>query len=135
MRFVKLSEDDIKGMATSYQNLIAEAWELLFFLWGKEIGKEIWGHISEKEEPLKRAADLIEGRGWAEKILLEEEMVIAKDCIETHKSYDSPSCHILRGIISAIHEKSTRKLIEVEEVKCESLGDEHCEFKIKRKEL
>lgn len=135
MRFVKLSEEDIKRIANSYQNLIAEAWELLFYLWGKEMGKEMWMHISDSDEPLKRAADLIEGRGWVEKIFLEEKMVIVKDCIETNKSYDSPSCHILRGIISAIHEESTRKLVEVEEVKCESLDDEHCEFKIEEKEL
>ncbi len=133
MRFVKLTEEDIERIANSYQDLIADAWEFLFYLWGKEMGKEIWEHISGNDEPIKKAADLIEGRGWVEEIFLEKEMAIAKGCIETNKSYDSPSCHILRGIISAIHEESTRRLIDVEEVKCESLEDEHCEFKIKEK--
>lgn len=135
MRFSKLSEKEIKGIADTYQGLIAEAWELLFYLWGKEVGKEIWGDISDDEEPLKNAADIIEERGWVEEILLEKELAIARNVIEINESYDAPSCHILRGMISAIYEGWSSKLVEVEEVKCESVEDEHCEFEIKEKEL
>ncbi|MBS3816434.1 MAG: hypothetical protein KGY76_02600 [Candidatus Thermoplasmatota archaeon] len=135
MRFVKLSEEGIKRTATTYQNLMAEAWEVLFYLWGKGIGEEIADKISDEDDHLEKGANLIEGRGWTQEMVLEENLAIAKGSIEADPSFDDPSCHILRGIICSIHENSTPKIIEVEEVKCESLGNKHCEFEIKEREL
>ncbi|MFP3871964.1 MAG: V4R domain-containing protein [Candidatus Natronoplasma sp.] len=135
MRFVKLSDEDIKNISRFYQNMIGDAREILLYLWGKAVGENIIDQLSNDSKPLKRASNMLKGRGWAEEIILEKKSAIVKGSIEIDKSLDTPSCNIIRGILSGIYEGATGDLVEVEEVKCESIGDEHCEFEIKKKEF
>ncbi|MEF8874669.1 MAG: V4R domain-containing protein [Candidatus Thermoplasmatota archaeon] len=134
MRFVKLSEEEVKNVSQFYQNMIGDAREILLYLSGKAVGEKISEHISD-EEPLKRAGNMIKGRGWTEEITLEKERAVANGSIEIDKSLDRPSCNMIRGILCGVYEKTTGEIIEVDEVRCESLNDENCEFKIKKKEF
>jgi len=47
---------------------------------------------------------------------------------------DIPVCDLTRGVIAGALEALTRKPYTVEETKCSVLGDEYCQFEVKRKE-
>lgn len=130
MKFVKLSKNELKEMATFYKNVMATAYEGLFYREGKVIGKGIIEVVSEDEDVLQKGSKLIEARGWVENITLEEDRAMAEGSIELDEGIDSPTCHRLRGILSAVYKRKTGKMVEVKEVKCESLDDERCEFEI-----
>ncbi len=136
MKFVKLSQEDIENISHFYQNMIGDAREILLYIWGKAGGDKMSELIEEGEEDsLKRAKNLMEGRGWGEEIELEEDLVTAKGSIEVDKTLEMPSCNLLRGMICGLYEGVRGGLIEVKEVKCQSLDHEHCEFEIKEKKF
>lgn len=47
---------------------------------------------------------------------------------------EKPACHVIAGALAKIKEESTGARYFVKEVTCESKGDDHCEFHIKREE-
>lgn len=46
---------------------------------------------------------------------------------------ERPTCHVISGALAKIKEESTGARYFVKEVTCESKGDNHCEFLIKKK--
>lgn len=133
MKFVKLSQEELKEIATFYRGVMATAYEGLFFREGKVIGKGIMEVIPEDANFHEKAGKLIEARGWVDDIELKEDRAIAKGGVEVHDDSDSPTCHRTRGILSSVYEIGTDSMVDVTEVKCESLGDDHCEFEIEIK--
>ncbi len=133
MKFVKISQKELKEMATFYQGVMATAYEGLFYREGKVIGKGILDVVPESENILEKAAKLIQARGWVDEIILEDEKAFAEGSVEVDEEAVSPCCHRLRGVIAAVYEKQTGAMVDVIESKCESLGDDHCEFDIDKK--
>ncbi len=114
--------------------MVGDARVILLYLSGKAVGEKLSEHISD-DASLKKAGKMIKGRGWVEEIMLEKNQAIVQGSIEIDKSLDQPSCDMIRGILCGIYEEMTGEIIEANEEKCESLNDEHCEFKIKKKEF
>ncbi len=130
MKFVKISQKELKEMATFYQGVMATAYEGLFYREGKVIGKSILEVITESESILQKCSKLIEARGWVDEVILEDEKAFTQGSVEVNTDAVSPTCHRLRGILAAVYEKENGGLVEVKEIRCESLGDDHCEFEI-----
>ncbi len=133
MKFVKISQKELKEMAAFYQGVMATAYEGLFYREGKVIGKGILDVVPDTENILEKAAKLIQARGWVDDVILEEDKAFAEGSVEINEESVSPTCHRLRGVIAAVYEKQTGQMVDVIESKCESLGDDHCEFDIDKK--
>ncbi len=130
MKFVKISHKELKQTAKFYESVMATAYEGLFYREGKAIGKVITEVLESDDAFLQKAGKLVKARGWADSLALEDQKAIAKDSVEVDKESDTKTCHRLRGIICSIYEKDTGNIVEVREVKCQSLDDEHCEFEV-----
>lgn len=133
MKFVKLSKKELQEITEFYKGVMATAHEGLFYREGKVIGEGIIEVVPESDDSLSKAAKIVEARGWADNMDIEEDRVIIEGSIEVKEEADSPTCHKLRGIISTIYGETKEGIIEVKETSCESVGDDHCEFEIKTK--
>ena len=130
MRFTKLSKKNIQEINSYFKSIMSNAHEGVFYRAGKVIGKDLREIVGETEND--RLEKIIKARGWVDEIDLESEKAIAKGSIEVDEENESPTCHMLRGIISGVQPDKPGMMIEVEEEECESLGDEYCKFKIIR---
>ncbi len=128
MRFTKLSKKNIQEINSYFRSIMSNAHEGVFYRAGKVIGKDLKDIVDEADN--ERLEKIIKARGWVNEIDLESDEVIAKGSIEVNEEQDSPTCHMLRGIISGVQPDKPGMMIEVEEEECESLGDDHCKFKI-----
>lgn len=128
MRFVKLSKKNIQEINSYLKSIMSNAHEGVFYRTGKVIGKDLLDLVDEADND--RLKMIIKARGWVDEIDLENETATVKGSIEVNKEEDSPTCHMLRGIICGIQPDEPGVMVEVEEKKCESMGDDHCEFKI-----
>jgi len=131
MRFIKLSKKNVQEINSYFKSIMSNAHEGVFYRAGKVIGKDLKEIVGEEDKD--RLEKIIKARGWVDSIELDDEVVIVEGSIEVNKELDSPTCHMLRGIISGIQIEVPGEFIEVEEVKCESIGHDHCEFKIIKK--
>lgn len=128
MRFTKLSKKNIQEINSYFKSIMSNAHEGVFYRAGKVIGKDLREIVGDTDND--RLEKIIKARGWVEEINLESEKAIVKGSIEVDKENDSPTCHMLRGIICGIQPDEPGVMVELEEQKCESMGDDHCEFKI-----
>lgn len=133
MKFVKFSQKELRKITELYEEVMAAAYEGLFFREGKAIGEGIMEIISTKPGYKKKAGNLIKAKGWVDEIYLREENVIVRGSIEVSPPSENSTCHRLRGMLTTIYEKGTGELVNVEEVECESMGDKRCRFEIEIK--
>ncbi|MFW6040758.1 MAG: V4R domain-containing protein [Thermoplasmatota archaeon] len=133
MKFIKVSQKELKDITELYEEVMGDAYEGLFYQEGKSIGKGIMDIISAKPGYRKKAGNLIKAKGWAEEIFLKDNVAIVEGSIEVSPPSETPTCHRLRGIIYQIYEAGTKELLDVEEVECQSMGDKHCKFEINKR--
>jgi len=133
MKFVKISQKELKGMAKFYEGVMATAYEGLFYREGKVIGKGIIEVLDVNEDFMDRAEKLVKARGWVESLALSEDSAVSEGGIEVNEDSSTKTCHRLRGIISTIYEKKTGNMVDVKETACQSLGDDKCEFEVEVK--
>ncbi len=133
MKFVKLSQEELHKIAQFYNDVISRAYEGLFFREGKVIGEGIMQMVKENDDFRKKSAQLIKARGWVDEIELGDSRAKAKGCIEVKKNSDYNTCHRLRGILAIVYQNGTGDIVDVDEKKCESLGDDECIFEINAK--
>lgn len=134
MRFVELSEEEIKNISCFNQKIVGDAKEIDFYLSGEVMGESSGNRISEGEH-LKRAGRMLKGRGWVEEISMEVNQTIFKSDIEIDRSLGRTSCNIIRRELGVMTERTIREFIEVEEVKSQILSDEYSKFETKKKEF
>lgn len=130
MKFVKLSKDELHQIAILYEEVMSTAYEGLFFREGKVIGEGIMEVVTSEEKFKQKAGKIIKARGWVDEVTLEEEKAVVEGSIEVREEQDSPTCHRLRGMLAIIYEEGTGNMVEVNEISCESQGDDNCEFEI-----
>lgn len=130
MKFVKLSKEELHQIAKLYEEVMSTAYEGLFFREGKVIGEGIMEVVPSEEQFEQKAAKIIKARGWVDEIELEEERAVVDGSIEVREDQDTPTCHRLRGMLAIIYQEGTGNMVEVNEVSCESVGDDQCEFEI-----
>ncbi len=133
MKFVKISQKELKEMAKFYEGVMATAYEGLFYREGKVIGKGIIEVLDADDGFMNRAEKLVQARGWVTDLSLEDEKAYADGSVEVDDTSATKTCHRLRGIISSVYEKKTGKMVDVKETGCQSLGSERCEFEIEIK--
>ncbi len=130
MREVKLTKEEILGIKDVHRQIMSYASVGLFYKSGEAIGREMADKV-RRENYFAELRDILKERGWVEEIEFGEELVKVKGSIEVEKS-KVPTCDILRGIIRGIYETYYGIIVKVDEIKCESLGDEFCVFKVRR---
>ncbi|MFW6038696.1 MAG: V4R domain-containing protein [Candidatus Saliniplasma sp.] len=130
MKFVKLSQEELQKIAKFYREVMSTAYEGLFFREGKVIGEGIMQVVQENDDFRVKAAKLIQARGWADEVELGKAKAKAKGGIEVKEEAEDPTCHRLRGMLAIIYEKGTGDIVDVEEIECQSVGDDECVFEI-----
>ncbi len=125
---VKLSKEELIKIKGVYRSIMAYA-SIGLFLKNGEIIAQVLSKDVRRGNYFEDFANILKERGWVKEIEFSDEEVKVRGSIETTDS-KAPTCHILRGIIRKIYEMHYETLVSVEEVKCESMGDEYCLFKV-----
>jgi len=115
--------------------------EILFYREGVTAGSKLYDMFPERltsvEEKLAFMKDILRIFGWGIVKLSEIDLEAKTGLIKVYKSLEATSpvkvkCNFLRGIITGMLRKIFNDpSIEVEEIKCVSMGNTHCEFKFK----
>ncbi|MDG6220695.1 MAG: hypothetical protein QCI38_04520 [Candidatus Thermoplasmatota archaeon] len=128
MKFVKISDGEMKAIRQLYENVMSYASHGLFFREGCVIGESVGRIANERpDEFFKIAAEILKGRGWVESIEFHYRTAVVHGSIELFEG-DAPSCHRLRGIIKKIYEIKNSKTFDCKETECQSSGGEKCSF-------
>ncbi|MCD6276018.1 MAG: hypothetical protein J7J42_04680 [Thermoplasmata archaeon] len=130
MREIKLTKEELLQMKEVYTEIMSYASSGLFYRAGEKIGVILSKGVS-KDNYFEEFAKILKDRGWVKEIEFTEEHVKVKGSVEVHPSKIA-TCDILRGIMRGIYENYYQTIVKVDEIKCESLGDDYCLFKIRR---
>ncbi len=125
---IYVTKEEILKIEEMYMDIMSYASIGLLLRTGESIGDVITERLP-REDYFESLKDILKLRGWVDDIEFEKDKVIVKGSVEVHKS-KFPTCHILRGIIRKIYENYYKTIVNVEEEKCESMGDDNCLFKI-----
>jgi len=125
-RTIKLRRDELIATKKLYETVMTFAAHGLFYRSGRLIGERIAKQVGSDLELLK--AHLID-EGWVLDIDFEDDTVIAKGAIEVSQS-DTPTCHMLRGLLSKFFEEKIGRDVYCHERSCQSKGDEYCVFSL-----
>jgi len=98
MRYVKISEADLKKTRNVYDEVLSGTASTLLFSVGHVIGKGIVKEIKDKKDFFKKASELMKELGWVKDIVFRDRNATVTDPAEGNK------CDRLRGIISAVYE-------------------------------
>ena len=131
MDAVKLTKEELKELKDVYKEIMSYASIGLFVKNGEVIGESIVKGLPKDENYFKEVAKRLKDRGWVKEIVFSEREVRTKGSIEVHQS-NAPTCHFLRGILRKVYAHYYETIVTVEEVACESKGDEYCIFKINK---
>ena len=130
MSEIKLSKEELIKIKDVYKGIMSYASIGLFFRSGEIIG-EIIARDIPRENYFEEVAKRLKDKGWVSEIEFSEDSVKVNGSAEVHDS-NAPTCHMLRGILRKIYEKYYETIVNVEEVKCESMGDPYCLFQVKK---
>ena len=130
MSDIKLSKEELIRIKEVYKSIMSYAAIGLFFRSGEIIG-DIMSKDVPREHYFEELAKKLVEKGWVGEIEFSEDSVKVKDSAEVYES-TAPTCHMLRGIIRKIYERYYETIVNVDEVKCESMGDPYCLFTVKK---
>ena len=130
MSEIKLSKEELIRIKEVYKSIMSYASIGLFFRSGEIIGDLLSKDVPREHYFEEIAKKLVE-KGWVSEVEFSEDSVKVRGSAEVYES-NTPTCHMLRGIIRKIYEHYYETIVNVEETKCESLGDPYCLFNIKR---
>ena len=130
MSEIKLTKEELIKIKEVYKSIMSYAAVGLFFRSGEIIGELISKDVP-REKYFEEISNKLVEKGWVSEVEFSEDTVKVKGSAEIHES-TTPTCHMLRGIIRKVYEQYYETIVNVEEVKCESVGDPYCQFNIKR---
>lgn len=125
-RSIRLRREEIVEIKKLYETVMTFASHGMFYRSGRIIGGRV---IRTAGTDLNRVRDALIREGWVHDISFEGDTVSATGSIEASNS-DSPTCHMLRGILAKVFEERTGKDVYCHERKCVSKGDDKCVFVI-----
>ena len=125
-RAIKVRKDELIEMKGLYEAVMTFAAHGMFYRSGRIVGDRI---VKATGPDLAHVRDALIREGWVMDIDFDGDVVNVTGSIETSNS-DSPSCHLLRGILAKVFEERTGKDVYCHERKCMSKGDEKCVFVI-----
>ncbi len=123
-RAVKLRREELLEIKRLYETVMTFASHGMFYRSGRIIGDRI---IRTSGTDLMRLKDTLAKEGWVADIAFEGDTITVTGSIEAANA-DSPTCHMLRGILAKVFEERTGKDVYCHERKCVSKGDDKCVF-------
>jgi predicted hydrocarbon binding protein len=125
-RAIKLRRDELVEIKRLYETVMTFASHGMFYRSGRIIGDRL---LRSAGTDLSKLKDSLMREGWVTDIAFEGDTISVTGSIESSTS-DTPTCHMLRGILAKVYEERTGKDVYCHERKCVSKGDEHCLFVI-----
>jgi len=125
-RFIKLRREELVEIKRLYETVMTFASHGMFYRSGRIIGDRL---IRTSGTELLRLKESLIKEGWVTDINFEGDTITVVGSIEVSNS-DSPTCHMLRGLLAKVFEERSGKDVYCHERKCVSKGDDKCVFVI-----
>lgn len=125
-RSIKLRREELVEIKRLYETVMTFASHGMFYRSGRIIGDRL---IRSSGSELVRLKESLVKEGWVTDITFEGDTITVVGSIEA-SSADSPTCHMLRGILAKVFEERSGKDVYCHERKCVSKGDDKCVFVI-----
>ncbi len=125
-RAIRLRREELVEIKRLYETVMTFASHGMFYRSGRIIGDRL---LRSTGSELTRVREALIKEGWVIDIVFEGDTITAGGSIEASNS-DSPTCHMLRGILAKVFEERTGKDVYCHERKCVSKGDHKCVFVI-----
>jgi predicted hydrocarbon binding protein len=123
-RTIKFRKDEIVEIKKLYETVMTFASHGMFYRSGRIVGSRL---VKTTGTDLSRVRDSLIKEGWVSDISFEGDTVNVTGSIEVSNS-DSPTCHMLRGVLAKVFEERSGKDVYCHERKCVSKGDDKCVF-------
>jgi len=123
-RAIKLRRDELVEIKRLYETVMTFASHGMFYRSGRIVGNRL---VKATGTDLSRIRDALVKEGWVSDISFEGDTINVTGSIEVSSS-DSPTCHMLRGVLAKVFEERTGKDVYCHERKCVSKGDDKCVF-------
>lgn len=125
-RAIRLRREELVEIKRLYETVMTFASHGMFYRSGRIIGDRL---LRSTGSELTRVREALIKEGWVIDIVFEGDTITAGGSIESSNS-DTPTCHMLRGILAKVFEERTGKDVYCHERKCVSKGDDKCVFVI-----
>jgi predicted hydrocarbon binding protein len=125
-RCIKLRREELVEIKRLYETVMTFASHGMFYRSGRIIGDRL---IRTSGTELLRLKESLIKEGWVTDINFEGDTITVVGSIEVSNS-DSPTCHMLRGLLAKVFEERSGKDVYCHERKCASKGDDKCVFVI-----
>jgi len=125
-RGIKLRREELVEIKRLYETVMTFASHGMFYRSGRIIGDRL---IRTSGTELLRLKESLIKEGWVTDINFEGDTITVAGSIEVSNS-DSPTCHMLRGLLAKVFEERSGKDVYCHERKCASKGDDKCVFVI-----
>jgi predicted hydrocarbon binding protein len=125
-RGIKLRREELVEIKRLYETVMTFASHGMFYRSGRIIGDRL---IRTSGTELLRLKESLIKEGWVTDINFEGDTITVVGSIEVSNS-DSPTCHMLRGLLAKVFEERSGKDVYCHERKCMSKGDDKCVFVI-----
>ncbi len=125
-RSIRMRKEELVEIKKLFETVMTFASHGMFYRSGRIMGDRL---IKAAGSDLNKVKDALIKEGWASDISFEGDTISVLGSIEASNS-DSPTCHMLRGILAKVFEERTGKDVYCHERKCLSKGDDKCVFVI-----
>jgi predicted hydrocarbon binding protein len=125
-RAIRLRREELVEIKRLYETVMTFASHGMFYRSGRIVGDRI---IRSSGTELSRVKESLIREGWVTNIDFEGDTITVVGSIEVTNS-DSPTCHMLRGLLAKVFEERSGKDVYCHERKCVSKGDDRCVFVI-----
>jgi predicted hydrocarbon binding protein len=125
-RAIRLRREELVEIKRLYETVMTFASHGMFYRSGRIVGDRI---IRSSGTDLLRVKESLIREGWVTNIDFEGDTITVVGSIEVTNS-DSPTCHMLRGLLAKVFEERSGKDVYCHERKCVSKGDDKCVFVI-----
>lgn len=125
-RSIRMRKEELVEIKKLFETVMTFASHGMFYRSGRIMGDRL---IKAAGSDLGKVKDALIKEGWASDISFEGDTISVLGSIEASNS-DSPTCHMLRGILAKVFEERTGKDVYCHERKCVSKGDDKCVFVI-----
>jgi len=125
-RSIRLRKEELVEIKKLYETVMTFASHGMFYRSGRIIGDRL---IRLAGSDLAKVREALVKEGWVGDISFEGDTISVVGSIEASNS-DTPTCHMLRGMLAKVFEERTGKDVYCHERKCISKGDDKCVFVI-----
>ena len=125
-RSIRMRKEELVEIKRLYETVMTFASHGMFYRSGRIMGGRLFRAAGTD---LNKVKDALIKEGWATDVSFEGDTISIYGSIEASNS-DSPTCHMLRGILAKVFEERTGKDVYCHERKCVSKGDDKCVFVI-----